>query len=184
MSLEELIEQLEEKYYGDWEEDREPVVEVLLPIQNEALASGIDSFRGFANLVKETCGGIYVPYLMWVELAWFMDHREDRQQIHNLVATFVESGFEEEERKKMKSLIITYFSLEREFEVNKLMTLIVSKTHPTVQEYFRKMQNFVEKNKTSVDMYIEKFTMIKAFDPDFDLLRMPVIKLKEHLTTL
>lgn len=184
MSLEELIEQLEEKYYGDWEEDRGPVIEVLLPIQREALESGIDAFRGFADMVMDICGGIYIPYIMWVELAWYLDNLEERDRIFTTIESFVNSGFEEIERKKMKSLLITYFAIEREFEVNKVKVLIVEKAHPTVQEYFRKVQNFVAKNKTSVDNYLEKFQMIKSIDPDFSLLRMPVIKLKEHLTAL
>lgn len=184
MSLEELLEQLEEKFYGDWEEEREPVIEVLLPIQNEALASGMESFREFSGMVMDTCGGIYIPYLMWVELAHFFDNPEDRERIHGIIQAFVNSGFEVEEKKKMKSLLITYFATEREFEVNKVQALIVEKAHPDVQEYFRKVQNFVAKNKTSVDMYTEKFQMIKHFAPDFNLLRMPVIKLKEHLAAL
>jgi hypothetical protein len=183
MSLEELLEQLEEKYYGDWEEERGPVVEVLLPIQDEALASGMESFRTFSDMVMDTCGGIYIPYLMWVELAYFIDQPEDRDRIHNIIRAFVNSGFELEESKKMKSLLITYFAEEKEFEVSKVIVLIVEKAHPDVQEYFRKVQNFVAKNKTSVDMYTEKFQMIKHFTPDFNLLRMPVIKLKDHLAT-
>jgi hypothetical protein len=184
MSLEELIEQLEEKYYGDWEEDREPVIEVLLPIQRQALDSGIEAFRGFAEIVMDTCGGIFIPYITWVELAWYLDNREEREHLFNVIAAFVNSGFEETERKKMKSLLITYFAIEREFEVNKVMTLVVEKAHPTVQEYFRKVQTFVTKNKTSVENYYEKFQLIKSIDPDFSLMRMPVTKLKEHLHAL
>jgi hypothetical protein len=48
-------------------------------------------------------------------------------------------------------------------------------------EYFKKVQTFVLKNKTSVDMYIEKFQMLKDGFPDFELLALPLIKLKEQL---
>ena len=184
MSLEELLEQVEEKYYGEWEEKRAPVVEVLIPIQTEALSEGTEEFHKFSDKVMDTCGGIYTPYLMWVELSNFIDDPENRDRIHIIIQAFVDSGFELEESKKMKSLLITYFAQEKEFEVNKVKALIVEKSHPDVQEYFRKIQNFVAKNKTSVDMYINKFNMIRKFTPDFDLIRMPVIKLKEHLAAL
>ena len=80
-----------------------------------------------------------------------------------------------------RPLLITYFAMEREFEVNKLITLVVEKAHPSVIEYFKKVQNFVLKNKTSVDMYIEKFNMLKDYAPNFEMLRMPVSKLKEAI---
>ena len=127
------------------------------------------------------CGGVYIPYVMWAELAQFIEHHNNREQLFGIMQAFVDSGFEEEERKKMKSMLITYFAIEREFEVNKILTLIVEKSHPSVVEYFKKVQTFVLKNKTSVDMYIEKFQMLKDGFPDFELLALPLIKLKEQL---
>ena len=118
---------------------------------------------------------------MWVELAQFTADHGNREQMFAIVEAFVNSGFEEEERKKMKSLLITYIAIEREFEVNKIFTLIVDKSHPSVQEFFRKVQTFVAKNKTSVDMYLEKFHMLKHNYPDFDLFALPLIKLKEQM---
>ncbi|MEY3444481.1 MAG: hypothetical protein RLZZ519_2762, partial [Bacteroidota bacterium] len=109
------------------------------------------------------------------------EHHNNRDQLFAIMQAFVDSGFEEEERKKMKSLLITYFAIEREFEVNKILTLIVEKSHPSVVEYFKKVQTFVLKNKTSVDMYIEKFQMLKEGFPNFELLALPLIKLKEQL---
>ncbi|MEM7038087.1 MAG: hypothetical protein AAF570_13975 [Bacteroidota bacterium] len=181
MSIANTLEKLEDKYYGELEEDRDAVIETLVPMHQEALGKGMDAFREFAEQAMDACGGVYIPHVMWVELAQFIEDESNRIELYNIIAAFVNSGFEETERKKMKSLLITYFALEREFERNKVMTLVVSKAHPDVQEYFRKVENFVAKNKTSVDMYIEKFHMLKDKAPDFALLRMPVIKLKEHL---
>ena len=181
MSLAKTLEKLEDRYYGELEQQRDEVIAELMPLHTAALEKGMADFRKFAEEVKDVCGGIYVPYIMWVELANYMGDNESRDHIYALVGTFANSGFEEPELKKMKSLLITYFALEREFEVNKIMTLIVEKAHPEVQEYFRKVQNFVAKNRTSVDMYIEKFQMLKDRNPDFELMRKPVIKLKEQL---
>ncbi len=179
MSLEKTLESIEERYYGDLEEDRNAVLPEFEALHNAALSKGIEEFRAFSDLAKLTCGGLYLPYIMWVELGEYVDHHNNRERIFDLISTFVNSAFEEEERIKMKSLLITYFAMEREFEVNKLITLVVEKAHPSVIEYFRKVQNFVLKNKTSVDMYIEKFQMLKDYAPNFEMLRMPVSKLKE-----
>jgi hypothetical protein len=184
MSLVETLSALEDKFYNEYDEDRDAVIQDLAELHKKALSKGIDDFRSFSRVAMEVCGGVYVPYLMWVELAAFMDQPNNRERIYELVDAFVNSDFEEEERKKMKSMLITYFANEREFEVNKIITLVVEKAHPDVQEYFRKVQNFVAKNRTSVDMYTVKFKMLKDGYPDFEALAMPLIKLKEHLGVL
>jgi hypothetical protein len=181
MSLAKTLAQLEERYYDELEEDREVVITELAVLHQEALQKGIAEFRTFAAEAMQVCGGVYIPYIMWVELAQFIGDQGNREQMFGIIDAFVNSGFEEEEKKKMKSLIITYFAIEREFEVNKIFTLIIEKAHPAVQEFFRKAQTFVAKNKTSVDMYIEKFNMLKKGYPDFELLALPLIKLKEQL---
>ncbi|MFN8394237.1 MAG: hypothetical protein U0176_06120 [Bacteroidia bacterium] len=181
MSLAKTLEALEARYYDELEEDRDAVIEELAPLHQAALEKGIGEFRKFAAEAMKVCGGIYIPYVLWVELGQFIQAQTNREQLFGTVQAFVDSGFEEDERKKMKSLLITYFAIEREFEVNKIITLIVEKAHPSVQEYFRKVRDFVAKNKTSVDMYIEKFQMLKDNYPNFELLSLPLIKLKEHL---
>ncbi len=184
MSLVKTLNQLEERYYDELDEDRDAVIEELGGLHKEALAKGMDEFREFSKAAMEVCGGVYIPHIMWVELAHFMDEQDNGERFFVITEAFVNSGFEEIERKKMKSLLITYFAIERKFEVDKINALIIEKAHPAVQEYFRKVQNFVEKNKTSVDMYTEKFRMLKDKFPDFQLLSMPLIKLKERLGVL
>lgn len=183
MSLKKELDALESKYYGEWEEEREPAIAALAGMHREAAEKGLDAFRKFSEAAMDICGGIYIPYIFWRELREYMSDEENRTRLHAIVERFTESGFEQPEMKKMKPLLITYYSTEKPFEVDKVQTLVVAKSHPSVQEYFRKILAFVEKNKTSVDMYIEKFDMLKDNYPDFDLLRMPVIKLKEKLAS-
>lgn len=181
MSLEKTLEALDEKYYDDPDAQREATIETLTELHEQSLMEGMEGFRSFAKETMSHCGGVYIPFIMWTELANYIEDPENRTHIFDIIAAFVNSDFELPERKRMKSLLITYFAMEREFEVNKVMTLIVEKAHQEVQEFFRKVQNFVSKNKTSVGMYVDKFNMLKEYAPNFDLLRMPVSKLKEHL---
>ncbi len=180
MSLKETLDQLDELYY-DEEASREQVIEVLSEWHEQSLSEGLEEFRSFSDQARGHCGGVYIPFLLWTELSNFLDSPDDRSHIFSLVKAFVDSDFEDVEKKRMKALLITYYAMEREFELSKVQNLIVEKSHPTVQEFFRKVRNFVNKNKTSVEMYIEKFKMLHEYAPSFDLLRMPISKLKEHL---
>jgi len=184
MSLEKKLDALEDKYYGELEEDKDAIIPELEALHKEHSDKGIDEFRVFAKEVMTRFGGVYQPYIFWVELREYMKDSSNRMELFNIIQAFTESGFEVEETKKMKPLLITYFSMEKEFELDKIQNLIVEKAHVDVQEYFRKLTSFVEKSFTSVKMYEEKFDMLMDLTPDFDLLRMPVIKLKEHLATL
>ncbi len=181
MSLADTLAVLEEKYYNETEEDRNEVIEVLTEMHETSISEGLDVFRAFSNEAMSSCGGVYIPYLLWTELSYFIEDEDQRENIFNLIQAFVDSDFEEQEKKKMKTLLIPYMALEKEFEINKINSLIIEKSHPDVQEYFRKIRNFVEKNKTSVDMYVEKFDMLKDYAPNFELMRLPVTRLKEQL---
>ncbi len=181
MSFTDTLTLLEEKYYSETEEDRNEVINTLTDMHEASLGEGLDVFRTFASEAMRSCGGVYIPYLLWTELANFIEDEEQRVGIFNLIQAFVDSDFEEPEKKKMKTLLIPYIALEKEFEINKINSLIIEKAHPDVQEYFRKIRDFVEKNKTSVDMYVEKFDMLKDYAPNFELMRLPVTRLKEQL---
>jgi hypothetical protein len=181
MSLSETLDALDEKYYGESEDARSEVIEALTELHENTLTEGLEEFREFSGQSMERCGGVYIPYLMWTELANFIEDEDQRGNLYSLIEAFTNSDFEEPEKKKMKTLLITYFALEKAFEINKIQSLIVDKSHPDVQEFFRKVRNFVDKNKTSVDMSVEKFQMLKEYAPNFDLMRMPVTRLKEQL---
>jgi len=181
MSLAETLDALDEKYYSDSDEERDAVIEALTEMHETSLGEGMDEFRQFSDEAMSRCGGVYIPYLMWSEMANYLEDNDQRDHLFKLIQAFSDSDFEEPETKKMKTLLITYFAVEKEFEINKVVSLIVDKAHPSVQEFFRKVLNFVEKNKTSVDMYVEKFNMLKEYAPNFDLMRLPISRLKEQL---
>ena len=147
----------------------------------EAVKTGGEPYDTFASQSRNRVGGIFIPYIFWVHLKQFTDEGQSRDPLFHDILAFTKSDFEEEETKKMKSLLITYFAQEKEFEIDKIQNLIIDKSHPSVQEYFRKLITFVKKNQTSVNMYIEKFQMLKDRNPDFELLKLPVMKLKERL---
>lgn len=178
----ETIEALEERFFGDLEEDRDAVISELKGAHEAARAGGIEQFRKFSGDLLDRFGGIYIPYVFWVELGEYLNDAENRTRLFEIIKVFSESSFEEEETRKMKPLLITYFSLEKEFELDKIRSLIVDKTHPAVQEYFKKLLDFAEKNATSTEMYVEKFKIIHHLYPDFEMLKMPVVKIKEMLS--
>jgi hypothetical protein len=181
MIMEDVLNELEDKYYGEFEESREAIIAELEPIHRETLSKGLDAFREFEEEVIHRFGGAYLPYVFWVELSQFMDKPETRKQLADILECFVNSDFDEEDTRRMKSLLIIYLALEKEFEVDKIEGTIIAKSHPKVIEFFGKVKGFVEKNKASVDMYLEKFRMLRNHYPDFDLLRLPLIRLKEQL---
>lgn len=184
MDFDSTLDALEEQYYNELEENKEAILPTLIEVHQAVLQNEDETLTYFSEAIKERFGGIFIPYIFWMELVTFAEDQSNREKIHELIDTFTQSNFEVEEVKKMKPLLITYFALEREFEINKLKTLIINKAHPDVQEYFRKIVSFSEKNKTSVDMYKEKFDMLNKFYPNFELLKLPVIKLKEKLAAL
>lgn len=180
MSLETILDTLEQKYYAELGENKAVMSKELTRIYKEI--SGQEPLReAFLTQVMHRFGGMYTPYVLWFRLSDFFRNEETRAKVHEVLDAFCDSEFEEEETKKAKPLIITYFSKEKEFEVDRLKLLLLPKKHPKVQEYFEKLLNFVERNKSSVDMYIEKFIMLHDRMPDFDLLAVPVTKLKEKL---
>jgi len=182
MSLEKDLEKLEERYYGEMEEDRSALIAELIPMHKADLEANNREFGGFSSAVIDRFGGAFIPYIFWTELEEFALDNERRVNLFETISAFTNSGFEEIEVKKMKSLLITYFTMEKEFELNKLFSLVIDKAHPSVGEHFHKWLDFVEKNKSSVEMYIEKFNLLKGLYPDFDLLATPVTKLREKLT--
>ena len=181
MSLEEIIEQIEGQFFGELEEDRDAVIPTLIDLHHQVISKGEESEKEFGNLISSRMGGIFIPYLFWRSLSRFLDNPEARDSMFNLASEFAHSSFDEVEQKKMKPLFITYFAVEKEFELDKIQNLVVEKAHPTVQEYFKKLFEFVKNNKNSVSMYEEKFNLLRNTQPDFELLRMPVSKLKEKL---
>ncbi|MDP5170253.1 MAG: hypothetical protein NWR72_08400 [Bacteroidia bacterium] len=180
MDIVKELQQLEDKFYGEWEEDKNALLTALTKLHLEA-AEDHDSFSRFLVQSADMFGGIYIPYLFWDKLAYFLDAEEQRTYLQDLMMKFADSNFEEDEQSKMKLLLVVYFAKEKEFEINKIRAMIIEKSHPAVKEYYLKLLNFTEKNQKATDMYCEKFVLLKDIHPDFDLLGLPITQLKEKL---
>lgn len=177
--INQLITRIEEKAGVDVEENREQVLEDLKKLCLDIKAKSSDDYRMFRNQVLDVCGGVYIPYIFWMELGEFFHNVNHRTILFEVIQAFCSSAFEEEERKKMKPLLITYFANEKEFEMDKIQGLIIDRAHPSIKEYFQKITSFVSKNKNSTGAYLEKFKILMDEYPDFELLSLPVSKLKE-----
>lgn len=173
------LDKLEDQFYGDWEEERSKLVAALKPM-HEAADADDDERNAFALRTMNRFGGAFIPYLFWKSLKRFVENPNDeRPYIQEIIKSFADSNFEEEEQQKMKSLLVTYFSLEKDFELNKVDSLYLSKMHPSVQEYFHHLRDFTDKNASSTEMYQEKFNLVKDIYPDFDVLSQPITQLRE-----
>lgn len=180
MDIVQELEQLEDKFFGEWEEAREPLVQALTDLHIQTLEDR-DAFNRFLVQTAERFGGVYIPYLFWQKLADFMETPEERAYLQELVRAFIESNFEDEEQRKLKPLFVVYFAREKDFERDKVRTQLIDPAHPQVREYFNKLIKFVDNNKKATNMYIEKFDMLRDAFPDFELLNLPITQLKEKL---
>ncbi|MEL6673669.1 MAG: hypothetical protein AAFR61_15800 [Bacteroidota bacterium] len=178
MDIVKELEKLEDKFYGEWEEQRGPLVEALTSLHQEA-GKDEDTFNRFLVQCSDRFGGVYIPYLFWHKLGHFLRVPQERHYLHQLVKTFVDSNFDDEEQKKMKLLLVTYFSQEKPFELDKLRAQIIDKSHPSVKEYFENLLIFVEKNAKATGMYAEKFKLLSNQHPDFATLSLPITQLRE-----
>lgn len=179
MDLVKELDKLEEQFYGEWEEDRVKLVAALKPMHEEADAD-IETRNAFMLRTMNRFGGSFIPYLFWKSLTRFVDDQaEERPYIQEIIKSFADLNFEEEEQQKMKSLLVTYFSMEKDFELNKVESLYLSKKHPSVQDYFRHLRDFTARNTSSTEMYQEKFSLVKHIYPDFKVLSQPITQLRE-----
>jgi hypothetical protein len=173
-----LLTEAEKLAGDDPQENREAILDALHQIYLK-VKSNPDDYRMFRNQVTDVCGGIYIPYIFWMELREYFRNAANRSVLLEVIRDFTHSSFEEEDRKLLKPLLITYFANEKVFEVDKLQGLVIDLAHPAIQEYFSKITSFVNKNKESTGTYLEKFKILMDEYPDFELLALPVAKLKE-----
>ena len=181
MDIVKELEKLEDKYYGEWEENKDLLVAEMTKLHLAVWEEDEDLFNRFLVQTSDRFGGVYIPYLFWDKLSSFLDMPEERHYLQQLIATFADSNFEEEEQKRMKPLLVTYIAREKRFELDKMRAKVVDKAHPMVREYFQKLINFVDKNQKATEMYCEKFDLLKDIHPDFKLLSMPITQLKDKL---
>lgn len=181
MDIIQELEQIEDKYYGEWNEDKATLISEMMALHKREWAD-TDRFNRFLVQASDRFGGAYIPYLFWAKLSTFVgDEPDDRFYIQQLIQSFVDSNFDEEEQRIMKPLVVTYLSQEKEFELNKVWTKIIDNAHPSVKEFFQKLLSFTQKNQKSTEMYTEKFMMLKDMHPNFDLLGLPITQLREQV---
>lgn len=180
MDIVKELEKLEDKYYGEWEEDKGPLIEEMTKL-HMSVGEDEDSFNRFLVQTAERFGGSYIPYLFWDKLSYFIDTPEERYYIQELIKAFANSNFDDDEQRMLKPLLVTYFAKEKVFEINKLRAMLIDKAHPEVREYFMNLLNFIEKNQKATEMYCEKFELLKTVHPDFSLLRLPISELREKI---
>jgi hypothetical protein len=180
MDMNKELDELEEKFYGEWGEDKDMLRSELDKIHRKVTADR-DALNRFIVQIKDRFGGAYIPYVFWDKLAEFLAKPEQRTYLYELIKSFTNSDFDEAEQKKMKPLLITYFANEKQFEIDKVHTLVVDKAHPSVRDYFYKLFNFVRKNQRSTEMYCDKFLLLKNIYPDFDMMDMPITQLRDQL---
>ncbi|MFK7971507.1 MAG: hypothetical protein AB8F95_14145 [Bacteroidia bacterium] len=179
MDLVKALDKIEDQFYGEWEEDRGQLAAALKPLHEEAEADA-ETRTAFILRAMNRFGGAFIPYLFWKSLSRFVsDDAEERPFIQEIIKSFADSNFEAEEQQKMKALLVTYFSREKDFELNKVESLHISKKHPEVQEYFTHLRTFTERNASSTEMYQEKFSLVKDIYPDFAVLAQPITQLRE-----
>ncbi|TAE48078.1 MAG: hypothetical protein EAZ89_15935 [Bacteroidetes bacterium] len=183
MDIVNQLDDLETLYYGDWEENKEKLLSALMELHLEA-GQDENTFNRFLVEASGRFGGAYIPYLFWDKLSYYLDSAPERAYLQKLIQDFVEADFDEEEQKKMKPLLVTYFAREKDFEIGKIRYMLLEKAHPMIQEYFEKLLTFVNKNQKATDMYVEKFLMLRSIYPDFGLLNLPITQLKDKLKGL
>lgn len=183
MSLEAELQKIDERFKLSEGEDRDRTlaIEALKALHLPMLRGDEAVLKSFIQAAIRICGGVYIPYLFWMEIVKFVDQRGDRDLLYEILEAFSSSDFEEAERNKMLPLLAIYFTSEKEFQVDKIKAYIVGKSHKTVQEYFTLLARYIEQNPKSVEYYREKLRILKSYYPNFDLLNLPTSTLREKL---
>ncbi len=178
MDIVKELEALEDKYYGEWEEDKSALIPAMEALHKQA-SEDSETFNRFVVQSAERFGGAYIPHLFWHKLSDFLETPEERAYLQDLIRAFTESNFEPEEQKLLKPLIVVYFAREKDFESDKVKVRYLDHAHPEVREYFMKLLSFTQKNRKSTEMYMEKFELLKGMHPNFELLNLPITQLRE-----
>jgi hypothetical protein len=185
MELEDQLAAIDNAYSEIEDDDpeiKQKFIGFLKEIHLELLSEDPETLRYFVFDAARVAGGIYIPYLFWMELVKFIEDNPDEEVLYHLIDCFATSDFEEEERKKMKPLLAIYFAHQRDFAVDRVKSHIVSNSHPQVRDYFLALLRFKEQNKKSIEAYTHKFRLLKGYYPNFEMFNLPVSRLEEELS--
>jgi hypothetical protein len=180
MTLEESIEKV--RQYYDETENREWALEALGKLLAQVVGYP-EHLAQFERLAADLGGGMFIPYLFWVEMSKYMDNKGDRDAIFHLIRAFVESDFEEEEREKMRPLLIVYFKREGgSFEISKIKAKILDDAHKDVKAYFKEVEQYPERNPSATETLLKKMHLLRRQFPQFDLFKLTVQQIEEQLS--
>ncbi len=180
MTLEESIEKVRE-YYNETE-NRTWALDALKTLLAQVVGYP-EHLAQFERLVADLGGGMFVPYLFWVEMGKYMDGKGDREALFQLIRAFAESDFEAEEREKMRPLLIAYFKREgNSFEISKIKAKIIEGAHKDVKAYFKEVEQYPERNPSAADTIVKKMHLLRRHFPQFELFSLTLQEIEERLS--
>jgi hypothetical protein len=181
MAIASQLEQLSQQYYEQEGENREEILEQLQALHQEAMRSQAD-LDAFKQQAPYECGGAYIPFLFWVELAQFLQGQaESRNYLQQLIQAFADSDFEEADQALLKPFLVIYFKNEKQFEIDRVESRIIRHAHPTVGQFLKKAIEFVDNNRSATKTYEEKFKLLMPYFPNFELFQLSLPELEEQL---
>lgn len=180
MSLQAQLDELNNAFYEADGENREEIIAQVRSLHVSAIKQP-ELLSEFKEAAPTVAGGVYIPYLAWMELAAIIDGRGDRVYWLKLMQALADSDFEADTLRQIKPLLVIYYRKERDFERAKMESQIVNNAHPQVREFFHKMRGFADLNPNAANAYHEKFMLLKPFFPNFQLFELPVQELEAHL---
>lgn len=187
-TLKKEIEKLENQFL-DAEDDFQVVQSILenlkelhKSIRKKEGDEGEKLLSFFQNEVSDRFGGMYVPYLLWDEIAQFVFNKDEsrRESIQKLINAFANGYFDEQTQKWMKPLLIIYFYYELPLKIREFRERFLKRYHPKVQEYFEKLIHYKEKNPRTTVILFHKFERIHPLFPDFELFDVPLDIIEEQ----
>lgn len=181
MSFQAKLDALDQAWQTAEGENRDETLAALVALHRDIIKAGGTDVPAFSLAARFTCGGLYIPYLFWIALEGFIKGKDTRHELQELLRAFAESDFDPAEQSLMKPLIVTYFLKEKEFEIDRVKAHIVDTAHPAVREYFLKLIAFPEANKSSARLYSQKFHLLGAYFPNFNLYNLPLAEIEEKL---
>jgi len=183
MNLELELQNIYDKYLASEGEDKAGAIQALKMIHVPLLRGNPEVLSEFIFDAIRICGGTYIPFIFWMELIKLLEGRPDRELIYEIIQEFVNSDFDETECVRMKPLLIIYFTVETQFQVDKIKAYIVAKSHPSVIQYFQQyVYRAIEKTPKVVEAYRQKLWRLKGYYPNFEMLDMPTSLLEQKLS--
>ncbi|MCX8112071.1 MAG: hypothetical protein N3E49_02575 [Bacteroidia bacterium] len=136
----------------------------------------------FEREVLKVADGLYLPHIFWIYLGAFLEDKETYrpfiEYILQVYAQLPPSPFLE---KRMRPLLCVYFTEEAPFHIHKLEASLKRYARPEKQTLFSDIQNFIKRNPTTVQIFRQKFSLLKQYLPNFEMFSMALPQLRAAL---